>query len=68
VSLLLAACVPPCPDVYPFCIEADAGVCRAWPASCCMGIAACTKGTMIDYDAGSCAVVEVPADKKVVCR
>jgi hypothetical protein len=65
---LASACVPPCPDTYPLCVEADAGTCRAWPASCCMGIAACIKGTMIVEDAGTCAIVETPPDKRISCQ
>ncbi len=68
LSLLLASCVPPCPDTYPLCIETDGGSCRAWSAGCCMGIVACAKGTMFAEDAGTCAVVEVPAEKRVVCQ
>jgi len=69
-ALAFAACTPPCPDTYPFCIEAstDGGVCRAWPAGCCMGIAACSRGTMIDYDAGACSVIDVPAERKISCQ
>lgn len=70
--LMLAAfcsCVPPCPEAYPLCVEQlDAGGCRAWTAGCCQGITACAKGTAFAEDAGSCAVVEVPADKRVVCQ
>jgi hypothetical protein len=62
------ACVPACPDTYPLCIEVDAGTCRAWSAGCCMGVVACVKGTTFADDAGNCAFVEVPSDKRVVCE
>ena len=64
----LAACVPPCPDTYPLCIEAGAAGCRAWSAQCCMGVVACAKDTTFADDAGSCSVVEIPEDKRVRCN
>ena len=69
LCFIAAACVPPCPDTYPLCVEtvADAG-CRAWSAQCCMGIVACAKGTTFAEDAGSCAVVDIPTEKRVTCN
>lgn len=66
--LLATACLPPCPETYPLCIQDDGSSCRAWSAGCCMGIVACAKGTTFADDAGTCTVVEVPQDKRVVCQ
>ena len=69
LAVLGLACAPPCPDTYPLCVETTDAGCRAWSAQCCMGIVACVKGTMFAEDAGpACAVVDIPADKRVTCN